>query len=307
MSYTPILATKTLACIEQAMVKDQGALFRQTLRDLMPLAEDAYRGEEDAFRSHLGASLMGRPCSRELWYSFRWATRPAFEGRMLRLFNRGHLEEPRMVALLKMIGCTVWQFDAEGKQFRINGHKGHFGGGLDSVILGAPDCPDEYVLGEFKTHGEKSFLKLLDDGMRDAKFEHFVQMQLYMGKHKLRGGLYLAVNKNTDELYGELVPFDQKIYEQFEARAAAIIDAQTPPDRISKSPGWYQCKLCDHAPVCHGAAAPDRNCRTCRWSEPLAEAVWVCHNPIRQGTQLDKERQLRGCEDYSMHPGIKSK
>lgn len=307
MSYTPILATQTLREIEVAMRKDQGGLFRETLRDLMPQAEDAYRGAEDPFRSHLGASLMGRPCPRELWYSFHWTTRPTFEGQLLRLFNRGHLEEPRMVALLKMIGCTVWQFDAEGKQFRIDGHKGHFGGGLDSVILGLPDCPDEYTLGEFKTHNDKSFQKLKGDGMREAKFEHYVQMQLYMGKHKLRVGLYLAVNKNNDELYGELVPFDEKVCNQFQARAAAIIDAVTPPARISTSPGWYQCKFCDHSPVCHGAAQPDRNCRTCRWSEPGETSVWLCNNPQVPIEVLSKDVQIQGCAEYAVHPGIKAK
>ena len=88
---------------------------------------------------------MGRPCSRELWYTFHWATEKKFEGQTLRLFNRGHLEGPRMMALLKMIGCTIWQFDSEGKQFRIDGHKGHFGGGLDGVVLGVPDSQVEAV------------------------------------------------------------------------------------------------------------------------------------------------------------------
>lgn len=307
MSYTPILATKTLATIAAAMYYDQGALFRETLRDLMPQAEDAYRGAEDPFRSHLGASLMGRPCSRELWYTFHWATEKKFEGQTLRLFNRGHLEEPRMMALLKMIGCTIWQFDSEGKQFRIDGHKGHFGGGLDGVVLGVPDSPDEIMLTEFKTHGEKSFIKLKDDGVREAKFEHFVQMQLYMGHHKLRVALYLAVNKNTDELYGELVPYDERIREQFMTRAALLIDAANPPARINQSPGWYQCKFCDHSPVCHGAAQPDRNCRTCRWSEPGETSVWLCNNPQVPVEVLSKDVQIQGCAEYAVHPGIKAK
>ena len=41
---------------------------------------------------------------------------------MLRLFNRGHIEEARFIAMLLTIGMPVYQQDAEGKQFRI-----HFG------------------------------------------------------------------------------------------------------------------------------------------------------------------------------------
>ena len=135
-------ANLTLKLIEDAMVADQGASFRVLLKDLMPTAEDAYRGDDPPFRGHLGASVIGRACAREVWYGFRWAKKPAFNGRMLRLFNRGHLEEPRMVALLKMIGVTVHQYDARGKQFRIGkGYKGHGGGGMDGVLYGVPEYP----------------------------------------------------------------------------------------------------------------------------------------------------------------------
>lgn len=317
MSYTPRIATQTLATIAAALERDQGASFRQHLRHLIPLAEDAYRGEEDPFRSHLGASIIGRECARELWYSFHWTTAPSFEGRILRLFNRGHLEEPRMVALLQMIGCTVWQFDEKGNQFRVAGYKGHFGGGMDGVILGIPELPDEPVLGEFKTHNDKSFQKLKGDGVRESKFEHYVQMQTYMGKNGFRWGLYMAVNKNDDELYAELIPFDQVTYDRFQERSVMIIDAVEPPTRINNSPGWYKCKFCDFSPVCHGAAQPDKNCRTCRWSTPVDGGKWICENPIvlakaeAQGwedpIELDKDAQLKGCEDYEQHPLIKAK
>ena len=318
MSYAPRIATQTLATIAAHLERDQGAAFRRHLRHLMPQAEDAYRDEEGAFRSHLGASIIGRECAREIWYSFRWVTKPRFDGRMIRLFNRGHLEEPRMVALLLMIGCTVWQFDEEGNQFRITGYKGHFGGGMDGVILGIPEIPDEPVLGEFKTHNDRSFQKLKGEGVREAKFEHYVQMQMYMGKNGFRWALYMAVNKNDDELYAELVAFDQAVYDRFQERSAMIIDATEPPPRINNSPGWYKCKFCPFAPVCHGAAMPEKNCRRCRWSIPVDGGKWVCRNPKVIGAlkeqgyhddqwELTKEAQLRGCDDYQLHPLIKAK
>ena len=54
----------------------------------------AYEAEAgDGFREHLGASVIGRECDRALWYEFRWITRAAQGGRMLRLFETGRLEE----------------------------------------------------------------------------------------------------------------------------------------------------------------------------------------------------------------------
>ena len=313
------LATKTLAAIDAAMRSDQGAKFRHYLREAMPHAEDAYSEEESDFRAHLGASVIGRECPREVWYSFHWTTLRKHSGQLLRLFNRGHLEEPRMVALLRMIGCTVYQFDADGNQFRITGHKGHYGGSLDSVVVGCPDIPDHPILGEYKTHNDKSFQKLKVEGVIASKWEHFVQMQQYMGKMQLCASLYMATNKNDDEIHAELIQFDPAQYQRYEQRSVQIIDAREPPPKISDTPGFWKCKFCDHRDVCHLKALPARNCRTCVHSLPGDDGIWWCNNkerqlellfpaqnPEREDFTLTKTRQLKGCEHYEMNPSIKS-
>ena len=59
-------------------------------------------------RPYLGASqIRGRAVPRALWYSFRWATQRQFDGRMLRLFERGQREEAVFIAELRAIGTTV--------------------------------------------------------------------------------------------------------------------------------------------------------------------------------------------------------
>lgn len=301
------LAIKTLAAIEAALQKDQGATYRGLLGQLMPLAGDAYSTKEEPFRAHLGASLIGRECARELWYSFHWCVAKKFDGRMIRLFNRGHLEEPRFVALLMMIGCQVWQVDENGKQFRILGHRGHFGGSLDGVALGIPDVPEnEPCLAEFKTHGEKSFIKLTNEGVMSAKWEHFIQMQVYMGKNGLKWALYCAVNKNTDELHMEIVQFDETQYLRYLDRSAMIIDSVEPPPRISNTPGYFKCKFCDASAICHLKELPHRNCRTCVSSRAVNEGKWVCESedPLTL-YELDQAAQLKGCRCYEMNPAIK--
>lgn len=307
-----LIATKTLAAIEAALTLDQGAKFRGLLKDLMPLAGDAYDTKNEEFRTHLGASLIGRECARELWYSFRWATSKKFDGRMLRLFNRGHLEEPRMVALLMLIGCEVWQVDKNGKQFRIGGHRGHFGGSLDAVVRGIPDLPpDQACLSEFKTHNDKSFAKLISEGVMSAKWEHFIQQQIYMGKNGLNWSLYLAVNKNNDELHGELVQFDPIIYGKYLERSVATIDEVTPPPRISESPSWFKCKFCDHKALCHEVkTVPARNCRTCLHSRVEDAGAWICTNPLATVVWTDEPltptQQRTACPLYEINPSFKA-
>ena len=233
------LATKTIEAIDEAVKADQGAKYRGFLEQVMPHIGDAYSTKEDPFRTHMGASGIGDECARKIWYSFHWVTRQQHEGRLLRLFNRGHMEEARFIALLLTIGCTVYQQDEHGNQYKISDAGGHFGGSGDGVVIGCPDVPAETpILSEFKTSAEKIFLKIKKEGVRSAKFEHFVQMNVYMRKMGLSCALYMVVNKNNDELYGEIVMLDTSIADQFIDRGCNLGFQTNPPNKINKSPGW---------------------------------------------------------------------
>lgn len=308
---TVTLATKTVALIDRMIEADQGASYRGWLAKVLPHIGDAYRQENDGFRSHMGGSVLGGECGRAMWYGFHWTTKPAFPGRVMRLFNRGHLEEGRFIAMLLMIGVQVYQQDANGKQFRIAFAGGHGGGSGDGVGIGIPDLqPEMAALLEFKTHNDASFVKLKKEGVRASKFEHYVQTNTYMRKMGLPVTLYLAVNKNTDELYGEIIPLDVAVADQFIDRGTKIIFMKELPPKINNSPGWFACKWCDHKSVCHFGDVPARNCRTCDSSRPQSDGTWLCINADRQRAlvsgdnpkgedfSLSKERQETGCETY---------
>jgi hypothetical protein len=296
MKHDYIKATKTLKAIENALRVDDGALFRKFQKELLPTIGDAYSQEPEGFRSHLGCSVIGKECSREIWYGFRWATREKFEGRMIRLFNRGHLEEGRFLAIIKMIGCEVWQQTEDGKQFRIKHAGGHVGGSLDAVIMGILDIPKgEACLGEFKTHSQKSFDQLPVGGFKKSKPEHYVQMQLYMRKMKLNYGLYLAVNKNTDEIWGEIIELDPAFADLHFTNAKSLVFSDSPPLKLYNSPGWYKCRFCTFKDICHNGAQPEINCRTCKQSLAQPDGTWVCRNT---GELLDKDAQLAACGSY---------
>lgn len=294
-----MIATRTLRAIEDIITNDQGASFRQWSGRVLPHVGDAYRGSEKPFRKHLGASIIGGECGRAVYYSFRWFTLKLFPARLMRLFNRGHLEEGRFIAMLLMIGCQVYQQDVEGKQYTISDAYGHFGGSGDGVVIGLPDVPEGApALMECKTHGDKSFQDLLAKGMRTAKHEHYVQMQVYMRKMGLFYGLYFAVNKNTDEIYMEIVEVDVQTAEQYLDRGTKIVFLRTPPKRISETSSFWKCKFCDHRPVCHLGAIPYKSCRTCIHSVPLTDNSkdWGCELHSRR---LNEDAQYAACPDWT--------
>lgn len=259
--------------------------------------------QEDGMRQHLGASVIGKECDREVWYSFRWATKKFFEGRMLRLFNRGHLEEQRFNTWLREAGVVVHEVDPEtGKQWRISAVNGHFGGSLDAILSNVPGVERfgltalDKILGEYKTHGDKSFSKLVVDGVKKAKPEHFAQMQTYMLHKNLKLALYLAINKNTDEIHAEFVQYDPAPAAMSLARADHIIHSPFPPRRISEDPSWFKCRFCDHKQTCHLRAAMEKNCRTCIFSKPVSGGQWYCS---KWKDMIPLENQKTGCNEHS--------
>jgi hypothetical protein len=209
--------------------------------------------------------MLGRKCARQIWYGFRWWSTGRHTGRILRLFNRGHREEEHAVENLRKMGAIVEDRDpVTGAQTKFSTSWGLIGGERDGKVSNLEEFG---LLGkgllEIKTHGQKSFNQLEAKGLLMHKPEHFIQMQMYMGWSNLAWGLYYAVCKDNDALHLAVVPFRQTMFDQYMDRAEKIIEADTPPARLTEDPTWYECKFCDFKRHCHEGHAPDKNCRTC--------------------------------------------
>jgi hypothetical protein len=268
-------------------------LVAQIEKDVDAYCREAFPSEH---RTHLGASVIADPCAAKAWGTFRWLKLEQHNGRMRRLFERGHLEESRFVRLLRGIGFEIKEFDADGKQFRVSGVDGHFGGSLDALAK-AParyEIPDEIIIvNEYKTHGEKSFAKLAGpkrklpdetprrggEGVRVSKPIHYGQMCSYGRAYGYRWALYVAVNKDTDELYFEIVYLDFSFADDLFRKADFVIHSQTQPAKISLVETYFGCKTCHFSPICFRGELPEKNCRSCEFSVPIAGGQWGCTNP----------------------------
>lgn len=256
-------------------------------------------------RGHLGASIIGSPCDRRLWYTFRWAYRRSekFDGRMLRLLDHGKREEERIVDDLRSIGCEVHADDGKGEQFSFSEHGGHYAGSIDGAVRRVPEADKTWHVLEMKTHNDKSFNDLAKNGVAKSKPEHFAQMQAYMRWTGMKRALYFAVNKNTDAIYTERIHYEKDRAEGLAKRALRVIQSDDAPDRISNDPSWYECKLCDAHEICHEGKASPRNCRTCVHATPElgGDQRWTCQ---RFGVDLPFENQQRGCHAHLPIPDL---
>ena len=256
---------------------------------------------EDGFRVHLGASLIGKECLRALWFDFRWTTRAEFSGRMLRLFETGQLEEARIVRNLRRTGATVLETDPEtGRQWQVSALGGHFGGSLDAVAIGLLEAPKTWHVLEFKTHSVKSFADLKRRGVMASKPRHYAQMQVYLHLTGITRAMYVAVCKDTDELYVERLPADPLFGQTLLVKAEQVIGAERPPEKLSTDPAWWQCRLCEHHGLCHEGTAAERNCRTCLHSTPVPGG-WHC---ARFDGALPAADQRQGCGHHLYIPDL---
>jgi hypothetical protein len=261
-----------------------------------------YESKPQEHRPHMGASLIGHDCERYIWNTWRWALKPSFPGRILRLFSSGVREEPRLIEELRGIGATVWETDPDtGAQWRVSACNGHFGGSLDGVAQGVPEAPKTPCVLEFKTHNDKSFTALVAKKVKEAKPQHYDQMQVYMGLMQIDRALYMGVNKNTDDVHTEWVHFDEERFKHLLLKAQRLIDMTEPPQRLSEDPAHWQCKMCNFHPVCHGDKAAEANCRTCCHATPATKAEWKCE---AKGVTLNDAMQKAGCSQHLMIPAL---
>lgn len=281
---------------EDAGTKTLSDFTRRELADRIKADVNAFCVKEftDEHRNHIGASIIDHECSRFIWYVFRWVKFQFFDGRMLRLFNRGHLEEARFIQFLRGIGCQVWEVDPHtNKQFRIYGVQGHYGGSMDAGGI-TPYFPDLPMLMEFKTHNYKSFSHLLNKGsVALAKPMHYGQMCNYGKEYKFQYGLYCAVNKNDDDLYFEIVKLDWNHAHTLTNKAQDIVYAKTPPARISDQPSYFECKYCGFKDICHHGEAVEVNCRSCKQAVPADNGEWFCS---RFNNIIPADFIKKGCE-----------
>lgn len=251
-------------------------------------------------REHLGASLIGHACDRHIWYTFRWAISATWEGRMLRLFDRGKREEAVVAEELRSIGVDL-HTDENGKQIECRDESGHFGGSVDGIGQGFPEAPKSWAILEVKTHSAKSFTELKKLGVADSKPQHYAQMQSYMGLLKVDRALYFAVNKDNDELYTEWVHFDEDAFKLMQDRARRIIDAKEPPAKLSEDPANWVCKGCSFYSLCHEQKVAEVSCRTCCHASPVASGAWRCelHSALRH-----KGQQREACDSHLFIPAL---
>ena len=203
-------------------------------------------------RRYLGASRLGVSCERALQYEFAQA--PAdhgreAEGRMLRIFERGHVIEDCMVEWLRSAGFDLRTRKADGEQFGFSEADGRLQGHVDGVIVGGPDGFAYPCLWENKCLGAKSWRDIEKNRLAVSKPVYAAQVAVYQAYLELHEhpAIFTAVNADTMEIYTELVPFDAALAQRMSDRAVKVIAATEAGELLPRSfadPTHFECRMC---------------------------------------------------------------
>jgi hypothetical protein len=207
---------------------------------------------EEVPRDYLGASRLGVSCARALQYEFAKAPIDHgldHDGRLLRIFRRGHVMEDCMVDWLRAAGFDLRTRKANGDQFGFSAAGGRLQGHIDGVIVGGPQGFAYPALWENKCLGSKSWRDLEKSGLAVAKPVYAAQVAIYQAYLELheQPAIFTAVNADTMEIYTELVPFDAALAQRMSDRALNVISATEAGELLPRAfhdPTHFECRMC---------------------------------------------------------------
>lgn len=203
-------------------------------------------------RAYLGGSRLGESCSRKLQYEFLKVPRDPgedFSGKTLRIFAVGHIFEDLAVDWLIQAGYDLRTRNRDGDQFGFSVANDRVRGHIDGVIVAAPDGLAVPALWECKSANAKNWRDIVKRGVAASKPVYAAQIALYQAYLGLteHPAVFTAINKDTCELWHELVPFNGALAQACSDKAVRILqacDADEWLPRVASDPEHFECAWC---------------------------------------------------------------
>jgi len=272
---------------------------RPTPSTLLAIQQALEAGHDDWESVGVPAGDIGLECDRQIWLAFRRASVPEeITWRKRRIFERGNIEEERLLDLIRLIGCEV-----TGQQERVRAAGGHLRGKIDGRTFGLPEAPKTEHLIECKSSKDSDFQAMKKKGVKLANPKHYATFQFYMWGLGLTRVMYMMSGKDDEDLHLERVEYDPVFAMRAVARIERIINMPEPPSRLCSKRDDFRGLFCRQKEVCWGEVRARSHCRTCLHSTPLMDgnAGWDC---ARWSKPLSLPEQEAGCPAMLYIPAL---
>lgn len=241
-----------------------------------------------ARRAYLGGSRLGASCERALQYEYAGAAvdeGKSLGGPRLRIFEVGHAFEAVVIRWLRLAGLRLLTIELDNQQFGFSVAGGQIQGHCDGFVIGGPSdlmahSPIRYpMLLEIKSMADGPFKECKKKGVSKAKPVYAAQMALYqaylhdalrLSHPDLQCGLsdnpalFAAVNKDTQELWFEFVPFDGSLAQRMSDRGVRVVRATEAGELLPRA----------------FADAHHVDCKTCAWTQRCWSVTGTPSRPL---------------------------
>tara|TARA_B100000683_G_scaffold176279_1_gene169776 strand:- start:290 stop:1042 length:753 start_codon:yes stop_codon:yes gene_type:complete len=219
------------------------------------IVKNYYKKEQ---RKYIGASSLGDECARKIQYRFMGQDPDhdkSFGAQTLRIFEFGHSIESMKSKWIIDAGFDLKTEDKNGNQFGFSVLDGKIKGHVDGIIYGGPIDLKYPLLWECKSANDRKFKEFVRSGLRKTNPVYAAQVALYQAYMELHENpaLFTVMNKNTCEVYYELVPFNQTLAQQTSDKAVEIIKATEASEmmpKVASNKDYFGCKYCDFTKTC---------------------------------------------------------
>lgn len=238
--------------------------FHEQVVALLDAALQAERNRQTS-RNYLGASRLGVACERALQYEYTQAPVDIgreLPGRTIRIFEVGNVFEDLVIRWLRLAGFELYIRRQNGEPFGFSVARGRVRGHVDGILANGPAELDlRYpALWECKSMNDKHWRDCVKRGVALAKPVYAAQIAIYQAYMEpaipglsANAALFTAVNKDTQELYFERVPFDAALAQRMSDRAVRVLQATDASEllpRIAIDSTHYECKQCNWQERC---------------------------------------------------------
>jgi len=218
----------------------------KTTDEIARLVDEALLKDVKEHRTYMGVSGIGVECSRQLWYSY-FRPKAVDSAKVIRIFGMGHALEPIIIGWLKKAGLTIFTEDSKGEQFGFE--EGVIAGHIDGVVLGVPFALKIPHLLEIKTANKFRFQEFVKNGFcSDEKYK--AQVHVYMYKMKLTRCLAVVLNKDSQEIYYEIIELDEFYAISILNRAKEVAELEEMPGRKYPNKSFFKCQYCNWKQEC---------------------------------------------------------
>jgi predicted RecB family nuclease len=191
-------------------------------------------------RNNLGLSEIGNPCRRYLWLRNRGHRVNPISARTHRIFQLGDSIESDLISDLEDVGFLITD---KQKQYHIQFGSQIVYGHIDSEIQydGTP-----HIL-EIKSANDNNFRSLLKKQYRVWNSAYYAQIQAYMHASDIVHALIIVYNKNTSELYSEVIDYNPEYTKTLIKFVTNSITADIPQTFCGDKTAAY----CDFRKICY--------------------------------------------------------